>query len=48
MSQLCWKHAKLISLNKNTPVRTKGVININSLVHGGGIDLDPDQRTIAL
>ena len=30
MSQLCWQHAKIISLNKNPPERSKGVINVNS------------------
>ena len=44
MSQLCWQHAKIISPNKNPPERSKGVINVNSEAHGGGIDLDPVQR----
>ena len=48
MSQLCWQHTKLISPNKNPPGQSKGVINVNSYAHGGGIDLDPVQRAKAL
>ena len=41
MNQLCWQHTKIISPNKTHPERSKGVINVNSYSHEGGIDLDP-------
>ena len=48
MSQLCWQHAKIISPNKNPPERSRGVINVNSLAHRDGIDLDPALKVKAL
>ena len=37
-----------ISPNNNPPERSKGVINVNSQAHGGGIELYPVQRAKAL
>ena len=42
MSHLCLQHSKIISQ------RSKGVINVNSYGHGGGIDHYPVQRAKAL